>query len=445
MPAITIADRLISSWAIAPRQSDQSPKAAATPIAAAAGIVVTEISTPISAPDLAEVSESIPATPAKKATMKEKVLGSEMNAVSGRSPTRKPPPTRSVHLAKRPKRKAAVIPIGKPTASASRERRPRSGRRCTSATQRPASGPNSGPTTIAPTIRIGWPSITPAEAIRHAITMQARKLAFSSMFSEVRASTSSQTTESPGEPLAARSARSASGSPGDSVVWEEVEARTSENIELNANFLACMVIACLIASAGVMLGQPILIVGAMVVGPEFGPLAGLCVALVQRRPDLGLRSLLALAVGFPIGITAAFLFGLFAKWTDLVGGGFLVGERPLTAFISEPSTFSFIVAFFAGVAGMLSLTSAKSGALIGVLISVTTIPAAAAIGVAAAFGDWSDWRGAIAQLLINLSAIVIAGIATLLVQNRVYERRRSRHRGDHSRAAAGLSTERSRR
>lgn len=239
-----------------------------------------------------------------------------------------------------------------------------------------------------------------------------------------------------------RAEHAASGSSGDSVVWEEVEARTSENIELNANFLAFMVIACLIASVGVMLGQPILIVGAMVVGPEFGPLAGICVALVQRRPDLGLRSLRALAVGFPVGITAAFLFSLFAKWTDLIGGGFVVGERPLTAFISEPSTFSFLVALFAGTAGVLSLTSAKSGALIGVLISVTTIPAAAAIGVAAAFGDWSDWRGAIAQLAINLSAIVIAGVATLLVQNRVYERRRREHRGDDSRAAGGLPTER---
>jgi uncharacterized hydrophobic protein (TIGR00271 family) len=242
-----------------------------------------------------------------------------------------------------------------------------------------------------------------------------------------------------------RAERAASGSPGDSVVWEEVEARTSESIELNANFLAFMTIACLIASVGVMLGQPILIVGAMVVGPEFGPLAGLSVALVQRRPDLGLRSLTALAIGFPIGISGAFLFSLFAKWTGLVASDFVLGERTLTAFISEPSTFSFIVAFFAGVAGILSLTSSKSGALIGVLISVTTIPAAAAIGVAAAFGDWADWRGAIAQLAINLSSIVIAGILTLLVQNRVYERRRRQHRSDRSRAAAGLSTERSRR
>jgi uncharacterized hydrophobic protein (TIGR00271 family) len=223
-----------------------------------------------------------------------------------------------------------------------------------------------------------------------------------------------------------RAERAAAGLAGDSVVWEEVESRTSESIELNANFLAFMVLACLIASAGVMLGQPVLIVGAMVVGPEFGPLAGLCVALVQRRADVGLRSLTALAVGFPLGITAAFTFGLFARWTGLIDPGFLLGERALTSFISEPSTFSFIVALFAGMAGVLSLTAAKSGALVGVLISVTTIPAAA-------------------QLAINLSAIVIAGVATLLVERRVFRRRRDRHLSDGSRAIAGLPTDHPRR
>jgi uncharacterized hydrophobic protein (TIGR00271 family) len=239
---------------------------------------------------------------------------------------------------------------------------------------------------------------------------------------------------------AERAERAARGSPGDAVVWEEVESRTSESIELNANFLAFIALACLIASVGIMLGQPILIVGAMVVGPEFGPLAGVCVAIVQRRPDVGLRSLKALAIGFPIGIAAAFAFGLFARWTGLVDSGFMLGEHELTAFISEPNTFSFIVALFAGVAGTLSLTAAKSGALIGVLISVTTIPAAAAIGVACAFGDWSEWRGAMAQLAINLCAIQIAGVATLLVQRNVFQRRRARHLGDSSRALAGLPT-----
>ena len=45
------------------------------PMLAAAGIVVTEISTPIRAPDLAVVSDSMPAVPATKATKNEKKSG----------------------------------------------------------------------------------------------------------------------------------------------------------------------------------------------------------------------------------------------------------------------------------------------------------------------------------------------------------------------------------
>jgi len=224
-----------------------------------------------------------------------------------------------------------------------------------------------------------------------------------------------------------RAERAARGLPSDAVVWEEVEARTSESIELGGNFLVFMILACLIASVGLFLGSPILIVGAMVVGPEFGPIAGFCVALVERRRDVAVRSLTALAIGFPVGITAAYVFTLVCKWTGLLDADFTSAEHPLTQFISHPDTFSFIVAVFAGTAGVLSLTSAKSGALVGVLISVTTIPAAANIGVAAAATDWSEWRGAIAQLSVNLAAIVLAGVATLSIQRRLYDRRRRQH------------------
>ena len=53
-----------------------------------------------------------------------------------------------------------------------------------------------------------------------------------------------------------------------------------------------------------------------------------------------------------------------------------------------------LVALLAGAAGALSLSTAKSGALVGVLISVTTIPAAANVGVASAYGDWDEVGGA---------------------------------------------------
>ena len=240
-----------------------------------------------------------------------------------------------------------------------------------------------------------------------------------------------------------RAEKFAPGAPSDAVVWEQVEASTSENVELSGNFLAFMVLSVLIAAAGIFLDSPILIIGAMVVGPEFGPLAGLCVALVEERGGLALRSLKALAVGFPIAITAGFVVAVAIKELGLAPDGFDLDNREFTEFITEPDFFSFFVAFLAGAAGVLSLTSAKSGALIGVLISVTTIPAAANIGLAAAYGDAAEWRGAMAQLSVNLTMIVIAGVSTLFLQRLLYRRRRIRHLRDPVREAAGLPVGRS--
>jgi len=239
--------------------------------------------------------------------------------------------------------------------------------------------------------------------------------------------------------------KAAEGLPSDAVVWEEVESRTSENVELSGSFLAFMVLAMLIAMVGIFTDQLILIIGAMIVGPEFGPIAGICVAAVEKRKDLFKRSFRALAIGFPVGITATFLAALLLNAVGLVPDDFSTEHHPFTQFISSPDQWSFIVAYLAGMAGVLSLTSAKSGALIGVLISVTTIPAAANIGVAAALGAWHEWLGAIEQLSLNLAAILLAGIGTLFVQRRIYLRRRVAHLQDESRIAAGLPLGRSRR
>jgi uncharacterized hydrophobic protein (TIGR00271 family) len=231
----------------------------------------------------------------------------------------------------------------------------------------------------------------------------------------------------------------------DAVVWEEVEARTSENVELSANFLAFMVLAMLIAAVGIFTDQLLLIIGAMIVGPEFGPLAGLCVAMVQRRPELARRSLIALTVGFPLGITMCFLFTLLLRALGVIDSGTDYSDQSFVGFISHPDGWNFVVAYLAGTAGVLSLTSAKSGALIGVLISVTTIPAASNIGITAALGHWHNWRGAMLQLAVNLVMIVVAGLVTLGVQRQLYIRRRRRHLHHEAREVAGLPLGRSRR
>lgn len=212
--------------------------------------------------------------------------------------------------------------------------------------------------------------------------------------------------------------RAAPGLGVDAVVWEEVEARTSEESTLSAAFLLLLVAATLIAGVGLMLDSEVLIVGAMVVGPEYGPVAGLTVAVAQRRWPLARRSLRALVVGFPLAVVGAALFGLAVRATAGYPSAYAGEQRPLTAFVSQPDGYALLVALMAGVAGVVSLTSAKSSALVGVAVSVTTVPAAADIGVAASAGRWAECGGAAAQLGLNLVALVVAGALTLAVRRR---------------------------
>ena len=224
---------------------------------------------------------------------------------------------------------------------------------------------------------------------------------------------------------AERAERAAPGATTNAVVWEELEELTSESTELSASFIIFMTLATLIASVGIFLDTPILIIGAMVLGPEFGPLASFCVALVEGRTQVAWRSLLALVAGFPLAIGVTFVAALLFKWTGVAPDSFTEDDHGLAAVISNPDFFSFFVAFCAGIAGTLSLTTAKSGALAGVLISVTTIPAAANVAVAAAYEDWSTAGGSLAQLGINVVALCIASIGTLIVQRNIFERRRA--------------------
>jgi uncharacterized hydrophobic protein (TIGR00271 family) len=225
--------------------------------------------------------------------------------------------------------------------------------------------------------------------------------------------------------VATAAEKAAHGLPSDAVVWEEVESRTSEQTELSFSFTIFMIAAMQIAAVGIVLDQPILIVGAMVVGPEFGPLAAVCVAVVRRQRRLAKRSLIALAVGFPIATLAALVTTLLMIAVDAFPDSY--GTHEFTDFISNPDFLSFFVAVVAGCAGMLSLTTAKSGALIGVLVSVTTIPAASNVGVAAAYGNWHAAGGAAGQLALNLAGIIVAGVITLYVQNRDFLARRREH------------------
>jgi uncharacterized hydrophobic protein (TIGR00271 family) len=208
----------------------------------------------------------------------------------------------------------------------------------------------------------------------------------------------------------------APGNPSDGVVWTAIEEQARKDSRLSWSFLAFLILATLIAGAGRYLDQPILVIGAMVVGPEFAPLAALCVAIVRHKPALIRPASTTLFGGF--AIAAAVAWGV---WAIANAAGVLDFTQATTGtatnFIITPNGWSLAIALLAGVAGVLSITSAKSSALVGVFISITTVPAVGTIGLTLAVGAWDESRACAMQLGINLAGLLIGGVTTLTIQS----------------------------
>ena len=156
--------------------------------------------------------------------------------------------------------------------------------------------------------------------------------------------------------------------------------------------------------------------------PESAPPAGLAVALLHRRRGIARAAAEALAAGFAVAIALTALVTLAARGPGWFGPEVLDTARPQTDLITRPDRWSVVVAVLAGVAGALSLTSAKSGALVGVFVSVTTVPAAADMAVPLALEGGDEFWRASAQLGTDLAGILVAAVVTPALQRAVWRR-----------------------
>jgi uncharacterized hydrophobic protein (TIGR00271 family) len=206
----------------------------------------------------------------------------------------------------------------------------------------------------------------------------------------------------------------------DTLVWSEVTDEAIDNVGLRPSYIAYMAVAGVIAAFGVIDHSAILIVGAMAVSPDLMPLTAAAVAIVGRRPALLGRALGTLLPGLVTAVLAACIvtltlraFGVVTADADIHTG--------VVFGLAHVTITTACVAFAAGVAGMLSFETRASFA-VGVAISVTTIPAAAYVGVAAGLGEWSGALGAVAVLGVNLVMLLVAGAGTLGIQTMIARR-----------------------
>jgi uncharacterized hydrophobic protein (TIGR00271 family) len=207
-----------------------------------------------------------------------------------------------------------------------------------------------------------------------------------------------------------------------SPIWEQVDARMRALARYPPSWFILLTIAGILAAVGILTNSQILIVGAMIVGPEYYAILSVAFGINKRERLRVREGLRALVIGFALAIVASFLFSLIVHGFDLQPQSFDRGIRPVSDLINSPNFFSVVVAVLAGVVGVVSLAEARASTLVGVFVSVTTIPAAADIGVSAAFTSWRELRGSALQLLLNVVLLIVVGAVVLRFQRRLWGR-----------------------
>ena len=212
-----------------------------------------------------------------------------------------------------------------------------------------------------------------------------------------------------------------------SFVWADVIGTARLNARPMARYLVFMFAAGVIGSYGVIDNNSILIVGAMAVSPDLLPITAIGVGIVARRLRLAARALLTLAVGLGVAAFAAALSAFLQDQLDLIPSDFNIEVTGVLGGLTTVSNETIAVALVAGIAGMLALET-RASAGVGVAISVTTIPAAAYLGVAAGLGELDKALGALGVLGANVSMMVVGAVATLVLQSVLMRRAEARRR-----------------
>ena len=193
---------------------------------------------------------------------------------------------------------------------------------------------------------------------------------------------------------------------------QQVRMMLRHLVRVDYQYVLLMMMAALIATVGLIGDLPIAIVGAMAFSPDLGRLNAMGFAILIRDSRLLLRGSRSLAVGMVVAIFLATVGTLLLKAANVTNDP--LGEIPerLRDFVSVLDGFTITVAIAAGIAAMVVFIAERGNAAVGVGVSITTIPAAAYIGIALAERAWSDAGNAAIVLMVNIACVVGAEVLT---------------------------------
>lgn len=186
----------------------------------------------------------------------------------------------------------------------------------------------------------------------------------------------------------------------------------------NFDFLYLTGLSVLMATFGLLVNSPSIVIGSMLIAPLLYPILGVALGLVMSNGEVLSRSMLtlskAVAVSLALSIIATLIFG-----NDIVIDQINASEILAR---TESSIIYFLVAVVAGAAVSYALAQPEwSETLPGIAISVALIPPLAVVGIGIALLDIEIIGGSVEMLLVNLAGIIFAAMVTFSLMN-LYEK-----------------------
>ncbi|WP_332897881.1 TIGR00341 family protein [Haladaptatus sp. CMSO5] len=197
------------------------------------------------------------------------------------------------------------------------------------------------------------------------------------------------------------------------IAREELVATATDLAPSMVIYVTMTVVSAVIATAGLLLDSPAVVVGSMVIAPLIGPAMASSVGTVIDDSDLFLRGVKLQFIGFAFAISSAAVFAFLIKTIHLIPPGIDPTEIGQVSERLSPDFLSLVVALGAGIAGAFSLSSGVSASLVGVMIAVALVPPAATVGIGIAWGLPMVVLGSGILALVNALSINLAAISTL--------------------------------
>ncbi|QFU82428.1 TIGR00341 family protein [Natronorubrum aibiense] len=199
----------------------------------------------------------------------------------------------------------------------------------------------------------------------------------------------------------------------DRISRQELQAEADSLTPTFSVYAIMTIISAVVATAGLLLDSPAVVVGSMVIAPLIGPALGASVGSVIDDEELFRNSVSYQIIGIILAIGAAAVFAWAVRITNIVPPGLNIASVGEISERLAPDLLSLVIALGAGVAGIISIATGTSVALVGVMIAAALIPPAAAAGIAIAWGQPSAAIGSTALVLVNVLSVNLAGLLTL--------------------------------